>query len=152
MLPQREGKTLTSRRNHARLGKPQFWDLFLFSLVEVIPTAVHRVTGRGGNPLSALSPRPPSACNRNPCRTPATVRTIEQPRQQGTLPGGKNKASPFSKLMFSWIGPLVQLAYARPLEPEHLFPLPESCETSVLLERFKVAWDDQLAKPKGQRR
>lgn len=73
-------------------------------------------------------------------------------RPQGTLPGGKHQASPLSRLFFSWIGPLVQLAYARPLEPEHLFPLPRSSETSELLERFRVAWDEQLAKPKGQRR
>ncbi|CAN0122637.1 unnamed protein product, partial [Hapterophycus canaliculatus] len=64
------------------------------------------------------------------------------------LPGGKSKASPFSKLMFSWISPLVQLAYARPLEPEHLFPLPASCETAVLLDRFKASWEEQLAKPR----
>eukprot|EP00903_Cladosiphon_okamuranus_P012646 g11831.t1 len=69
----------------------------------------------------------------------------------GTLPGGRGKASPLSKLLFSWIGPLVQLAYARPLEPEHLFPLPESSDSSELLERFHAAWGEQLAKPKGQR-
>lgn len=72
--------------------------------------------------------------------------------KQGTLPGGKTKASPLSRLFFSWIGPLVQLAYARPLEPEHLYPLPNSSDTSVLLERFHSAWGEQLAKPKGERR
>eukprot|EP00752_Nemacystus_decipiens_P009274 g8285.t1 len=72
-------------------------------------------------------------------------------KNNGTLPGGKGKASTLSRLLFSWIGPLVQLAYARPLEPEHLFPLPESSGTAVLLERFHDAWGEQLAKPKGQR-
>ncbi|CAN0316177.1 unnamed protein product, partial [Ectocarpus fasciculatus] len=64
------------------------------------------------------------------------------------LPGGKKKASPCSRLFFAWITPLVKLAYARPLEPEHLFPLPASSETAVLLDRFQDAWGQQLAKPK----
>ncbi|CAM9961201.1 unnamed protein product, partial [Ectocarpus sp. 12 AP-2014] len=69
----------------------------------------------------------------------------------GTLPGGSRKASPFSRLFFAWITPLVNLAYARPLEPEHLFPLPGSSETAGLLDRFRDAWGQQLAKPKGER-
>lgn len=46
----------------------------------------------------------------------------------------------------------MKLAYARPLNPEHLFPLPASSETAGLLDRFRDAWGQQLAKPKGERR
>lgn len=68
------------------------------------------------------------------------------------LPGGKDTASIFSKLVFGWIGPLVQLAYARPLSPENIFLPPATSNTKVLLARFEEAWGEQLAKPKGQRR
>ena len=71
---------------------------------------------------------------------------------QGMPPGGKEQAGIFSKLMFGWIGPLVQLAYARPLLLDNLYPIPTTSNTDVLLARFEEAWGEQLAKPEGQRR
>lgn len=68
------------------------------------------------------------------------------------MPGGREGASWFSILAFSWIGPLVQLAYAKPLEAKHLYSLPSKSNTDFLLRRFEAAWGEQLAKPKGKRR
>ena len=67
-------------------------------------------------------------------------------------PGGKKEAGIFSILMFGWIRPLVQLAYARPLSPENLYAIPSTSNSEALLTRFEAAWEEQLAKPEGQRR
>lgn len=71
---------------------------------------------------------------------------------QGALSGGKDEAGIFSVLVFGWVGPLVQLAYTRPLSPENLYAIPSTSNTEALLTRFETAWEKQLAKPEGQRR
>lgn len=73
-------------------------------------------------------------------------------RAQNVAPGGREQASLLSKLLFNWIGPLVELAYVRPVEPENLYPLPSASRTALLLARFEGAWGEQLAKPTGERR
>lgn len=75
---------------------------------------------------------------------------VLQPK--GTLSGGKDKASILSILHFNWIGPLVKIACNQPLQAEHLYPLPPESSSSALLARFEEAWEEQFAKPKGQRK
>lgn len=68
------------------------------------------------------------------------------------MSGGREGASWPSVVFFTWITPLVKLAYGEPLELKHLFPLPSRSKTAVLTSRFEEAWRAELRKTKGERR
>jgi hypothetical protein len=61
---------------------------------------------------------------------------------------GLDKAGWVSRLLWLWVGDLVELANREPLKDEHLGSLPLSSTTAALLALFDKQWELQLGLPK----
>ncbi|VAH23045.1 unnamed protein product [Triticum turgidum subsp. durum] len=69
------------------------------------------------------------------------------------LPGGEQicperHANIFSWIFFSWMTPLMQQGYSRPITDNDIWKLDNWDETETLYSRFQKCWNDELQKPK----
>ncbi|CAL5025388.1 unnamed protein product [Urochloa decumbens] len=69
------------------------------------------------------------------------------------LPGGEQicperHANIFSRIFFSWMTPLMQQGYKRPITDKDIWKLDSWDETETLYSRFQKCWNDELRKPK----
>ncbi|XP_015866661.3 ABC transporter C family member 8-like [Ziziphus jujuba] len=70
---------------------------------------------------------------------------VKKSEKSKTEPG---QASFFSKLSFSWIGPLLSLGYSKPLSLKDIPPLVSENEARLAYQKFAQAWDS-LSRDKG---
>ncbi|KAK7303090.1 hypothetical protein RJT34_13989 [Clitoria ternatea] len=69
------------------------------------------------------------------------------------LPGGdmicpERGANILSKILFSWMGPIMKLGYERPLTERDVWKLDTWDRTETLLNRFQKCWDQESRKSK----
>ncbi|VAH23048.1 unnamed protein product [Triticum turgidum subsp. durum] len=69
------------------------------------------------------------------------------------MPGGEQicperHANIFSWIFFSWMTPLMQQGYSRPITDNDIWKLDNWDETETLYSRFQKCWNDELQKPK----
>jgi ABC-type multidrug transport system fused ATPase/permease subunit len=69
------------------------------------------------------------------------------------LPGGEQicperHVNIFSRIFFSWMTPLMQQGYKRPITDKDIWKLDSWDETETLYSRFQKCWNDELRKPK----
>ncbi|VAH36673.1 unnamed protein product [Triticum turgidum subsp. durum] len=69
------------------------------------------------------------------------------------LPGGEQicperHANIFSRIFFSWMTPLMQQGYKRPITDSDIWKLDDWDETETLYNRFQECWNKELQKPK----
>lgn len=57
-------------------------------------------------------------------------------------------ANILSRIFFSWITPLMQQGYKRPINDNDIWKLDNWDETETLYSRFQKCWNDELQKPK----
>ncbi len=58
-------------------------------------------------------------------------------------------ASIFSLLFFRWIGPMLSLGFARPLDPEDLYELQDSRKSKVIADKIANSFSTRVAKAKA---
>ncbi|KAJ3693574.1 hypothetical protein LUZ60_009054 [Juncus effusus] len=69
------------------------------------------------------------------------------------LPSGENicperRVSIFSRIFFSWMTPLMQLGYKKPITEKDIWKLDTWDQTETLYNRFQQRWIDETHKPK----
>lgn len=58
------------------------------------------------------------------------------------------EANIFSRLLFSWLNPLLVLGYKRPLESSDLYEVPPQFRSDNVTSKFVQYWDEEQLKPK----
>ncbi|KAM3300245.1 hypothetical protein ACQJBY_041331 [Aegilops geniculata] len=88
-----------------------------------------------------------------PGYTPIRSEVLVDNTDYEPLPGGEQicperHANIFSWIFFSWMTPLMQQGYRRPITNNDIWKLDNWDETETLYSRFQKCWNDELQKPK----
>ncbi|CAL5029968.1 unnamed protein product [Urochloa decumbens] len=84
-----------------------------------------------------------------PIRNEALVdNTDYEPLPSGEQICPERHANIFSRIFFSWMTPLMQQGYKRPITDKDIWKLDSWDETETLYSRFQKCWNDELRKPK----
>ncbi|VAH10249.1 unnamed protein product [Triticum turgidum subsp. durum] len=88
-----------------------------------------------------------------PGYTPIRSEVLVDNTDYEPLPGGEQicperHANIFSWIFFSWVTPLMQQGYRRPITDNDIWKLDNWDETETLYSRFQKCWNDELQKPK----
>ncbi|VAH51980.1 unnamed protein product [Triticum turgidum subsp. durum] len=88
-----------------------------------------------------------------PGYTPIRSELLDDNTDYEPLPGGEQicperHANIFSRIFFSWMTPLMQQGYKRPITDNDIWKLDDWDETETLYNRFQERWNKELQKPK----
>ncbi|KAM3370274.1 hypothetical protein ACQJBY_017900 [Aegilops geniculata] len=88
-----------------------------------------------------------------PGYTPIRSELVDDNTDYEPLPGGEQicperHANIFSRIFFSWMTPLMQQGYKRPITDNDIWKLDDWDETETLYNRFQECWNKELQKPK----
>uniref|UniRef100_A0A453CZC9 Uncharacterized protein n=3 Tax=Aegilops tauschii TaxID=37682 RepID=A0A453CZC9_AEGTS len=88
-----------------------------------------------------------------PGYTPIRSELLDDNTDYEPLPGGEQicperHANIFSRIFFSWMTPLMQQGYKRPITDSDIWKLDDWDETETLYNRFQECWNKELQKPK----
>lgn len=88
-----------------------------------------------------------------PGYTPVRHEALVDNTDYEPLPGGEQicperHANIFSRIFFSWMTPLMQQGFKRPITDKDIWKLDSWDETETLYNRFQKCWNNELQKPK----
>ncbi|XP_062185916.1 ABC transporter C family member 2-like isoform X2 [Phragmites australis] len=95
--------------------------------------------------LPSLDPYP----GYTPIRNEVLINNTDyEPLPDGVQICPERHANIFSRIFFSWMTPLMQQGYRRPIIDKDIWKLDSWDETETLYSRFQKCWNDELRKPK----